>query len=137
MEHGNHPRLELICWQDFFSPLRGNVAGTSILNGMRMWHTVWQSRWELLRFLSKCIQKGSFHTPCYTVMFSFCNVSTKLPKGFSKKEQTPPPKKKINECPLKRDHLKKKCHLPTINFRGAGICYFSGGVILRIEFTGR
>ena len=26
--------------------------------------------------------------------------------------------RKMNECPLKRDHLKRKFHLPTINFRG-------------------
>ena len=83
-------------------------------------------------------KKGPFtHLSLLLSCFLFCNVSTKLPKGFSKKEQTPPQKKKINECPLKRDHLKRKCHLPTINFRGTGICYFSGGVILRIEFTGR
>ena len=30
-------------------------------------------------------------------------------------EDTPP---KIDECPLKRDHIKRKFHLPTINFQG-------------------
>ena len=35
-------------------------------------------------------------------------------------------------CPLKRDHLKRRFHLPTINFQR--ICYFSGGRLAFIFF---
>ena len=45
------------------------------------------------------------------------------------------PRKKTNEGTLKRDHCKRKCHLPTINFQGDRRCHLptinlSGGYSL-------
>ena len=41
-------------------------------------------------------------------------------------ETPPPPKKKIQECPLKRNHFRGKCHLPTSNFSGEMLVFQRG-----------
>ena len=41
------------------------------------------------------------------------------------------PHGKMNECPVKWDHFKRKCHLPSINFQGT--CLFSGWYVCILD----
>ena len=50
--------------------------------------------------------------------------SNSLPKKVHPPELT---------CPLKRNHLKRTFHLPTINFQG--ICWFQGGTPLKFNIA--
>ena len=85
-----------------------------------MWHTVWQSRWELLQpgFFFKVHPKRVLS---HTLLLS-CFCFNRIAERFQQKRTVTPSKQFSPNVPTKRgDHW--TCHLPTINFPGTAVTF--------------